>query len=289
MLAPGPGLRLCCRCMVDRMLIALPSPLLYAHRGTPLDLPENTMPGFRRALGLGAGALETDVHLTRDGHVVISHDLDGLRLAGVAQSIRDTTLAEVETWDPGARFTSRTGERFAGRGFRVPTFEELLRETPGVPINVDIKQREPSMVAPLLELLERTHSSDRVLLASFSAATLREVRRRGYPGRTSLGVSEALRLMALPVAVLKRLPLPGTVAQLGTRAMGIDFTRPWIIDKCHALGLRIEYWTVNDPREASRLWKMGADAVMTDDPEALIPALGALSEAAGTNPGPHRG
>src|SRR6185369_11685771 len=110
------------------MLVTLPSPLLYAHRGTPLDLPENTLPGFRRALALGAGALETDVHLTRDGHVVISHDPHGLRLAGVDAEIRASTLEQVRRWDIGTRFVSRSGERFAGRGFQVPLLEELLAE-----------------------------------------------------------------------------------------------------------------------------------------------------------------
>lgn len=261
------------------VLIPLASPLLYAHRGTPLDLPENTMPGFRRALELGVGALETDVHMTRDGHVVISHDPDGTRLAGVAAEIRASTLAEVKRWDLGARFVSRAGGPFAGRGFVVPLLEELLAETPGVPINIDVKQREPDMVGPLLALLDRLGASERVLIASFSSATLREVRRRGYPGRTSLGMSEAVRLLTLPRAVLRRFPLPAQVAQISTRFEGppaIDLGRSWVIDKCHALGIRVEYWTVNDPAEALALWRRGADAVMTDDPEALMPAFKSL-------------
>lgn len=268
--------------MLAGVLIPLPSPLLYAHRGTPLDLPENTLPGFRRALELGAGALETDVHLTRDGHVVVSHDPDGRRLAGIDAEIRRSTVAEVKRWDLGARFVSRRGEALSGRGFQVPLLEELLAETPGVPINIDVKQRAPSMVGPLLELLERTGASDRVLIASFSSATLREVRRRGYPGRTSLGMTEAVRLLGLPRPLLRLAPLPAQVAQISTRLEGplaIELGRPWVIDKCHALGIRVEYWTVNDPAQAIALWKMGADGVMTDDPEALVPALRALQSA----------
>ena len=236
------------------------------------------MQGFRRALALGAGALETDVHLTRDGHVVISHDPDGLRLAGVREEIRASTLAQVRRWDLGARFVARSGERFAGRGFGVPLLEELLAETPGLAINIDVKQREPSMVGPLLQLLERTGTAERVLIASFSSATLRDVRRRGYPGRTSLGMSEALRLLT-PLAALRRFPLPAPVAQLATRSLGIDLARPWMIDKCHALGMRVEYWTVNDPAQACALWRMGADGVMTDDVEALAPALRTLTSS----------
>src|SRR5688572_26510626 len=86
---------------------------LYAHRGASAELPENTMAAFRRALELGADALETDVHMTRDGHVMVSHDPDGRRRAGIAATIRGSTLEEVRGWD-------------MGDGHRMPTLEEAL-------------------------------------------------------------------------------------------------------------------------------------------------------------------
>src|SRR5579872_3898446 len=118
------------------------APLLFAHRGASRELPENTLPAFRRALEVGATALETDVHMTRDGHLVLSHDPTGARMAGVARAIRDATLAEVRGWDAGVGFVDEEGRRpFAGRGFRFATLEELLEEWAGVPVNVDAKQR----------------------------------------------------------------------------------------------------------------------------------------------------
>ncbi|HSO33672.1 MAG TPA: glycerophosphodiester phosphodiesterase family protein, partial [Labilithrix sp.] len=60
------------------------SPMLYAHRGASRELPENTLEAFRLALELGADALETDAHMTRDGRIVLSHDPAGLRMAGVS-------------------------------------------------------------------------------------------------------------------------------------------------------------------------------------------------------------
>jgi glycerophosphoryl diester phosphodiesterase len=120
--------------------------VLYAHRGAPTELPENTLPSFRRAL-VGATAIETDVHLTRDGHVVISHDPDGRRNAGVARAIRDATLAEVRMWDVGRAFRAAHPDA-PPQSFTMPTLAEVLDELPGVPLNVDIKRTTPGRPAP---------------------------------------------------------------------------------------------------------------------------------------------
>ena len=104
---------------------------LYAHRGASGELPENTMAAFGRALDYDIDALESDVHMTRDGHVVISHDPDGARCCGVAREIRASTLAEVQSWDAGWGFTAPDGGRpFVGEGHRIPTLEEVLQGFP---------------------------------------------------------------------------------------------------------------------------------------------------------------
>src|SRR5256885_7560810 len=71
---------------------------VYAHRGASRELPENTMPAFRRALELGADALETDLHATADGVLVTSHDPDGARVFGVARRIADCRWRDVREW-----------------------------------------------------------------------------------------------------------------------------------------------------------------------------------------------
>ena len=126
---------------------------LYAHRGAAVELPENTVAAFERAIELGADAIETDAHLTRDGHVVLSHDESGLRMCGVDVAIAAATLEEVRAWDAGARFGGHGGQ--AGKAHRVPTLEEALRALPGVPFNVDAKSRHSEMVPRLLEVIAR--------------------------------------------------------------------------------------------------------------------------------------
>src|SRR5262249_3915363 len=88
-------------------------PRLYAHRGAAAELPENTLPAFARALELSADAIETDAHLTKDGHIVLSHDATGERMCGKPIAIARATLAEVREWDAGATFRDRS---FSGKG-----------------------------------------------------------------------------------------------------------------------------------------------------------------------------
>jgi glycerophosphoryl diester phosphodiesterase len=238
---------------------------LYAHRGAAAELPENTLPAFRRAMERGATAIETDAHLTKDGHVVLSHDATGKRAAGVPSRIADSTLEEVRTWNVAGGHPG---------SFTMPTLEEALAHLPGVPLNVDCKPGGREAATALVRVARRMKAQERVLIASFRSSTLRCVRRLGYEGKTSLGQSEILRLALTPLPVLRALPLRGHAAQVPTRALGLRFDTRRFVDRCHALGLVVHYWTIDDPVEARRLVALGADGIMTDDPRLLAPALG---------------
>jgi glycerophosphoryl diester phosphodiesterase len=250
----------------------VPPLLLYAHRGATAEQPENTMPAFRRALEIaGVDALEMDVHMTRDGVPVVSHDPGAERMSGVRAAWKDVDLAEARTFDLGARFVDKDGVRFAGRGIAIPTFEEVLVELPGVRINVDIKQREPSMVRAMLALIRRLRAEERVTLASFHVSTLLGVRRRGYGGDTALSRAEVMLLYGAPRALWRRLPFLGAAAQIPERAGPITLATRDFIAKCHGVGLRVDFWTVDDPARADALLDLGADGIMTDDPAAIAP------------------
>ena len=246
--------------------------VLYAHRGASAELPENTLPAFHRALERGATALETDAHLTRDGHVVLAHDEDGVRCAGIPVPIRQATLAEVRAWDMGHTFRAGHPDTPADR-FTIPTLDELLAELPGVPVNVDIKNHDAHAARAVVEVVRRRHAEDRVTLASFDAGTLRAVRRLGYAGATSLGASEAARLALLPAAALRLFPLAGMAAQLPLRAGPVRLDTPAFVAKVRALGLLLHYWTIDDPAEALRLQALGPDGIMTNDPARIAPVL----------------
>lgn len=246
------------------------SPVVYAHRGAAYELPENTVEAFALALELGADAIETDAHMTRDGRIVLSHDPAGERMAGAARAIRDATLAEVQSWDVGARFVAR-GPDARGpspRPYRMPLFEEVLARFPDVAFNVDAKQEEPDMIPALLRVIRAAGAEERVRVASFSTRNLRRARALGCR-HTGLSARELAPLVLSPLAIARRLAVPGEAAQVPLRASGVTFASPRTIDRLHALGLRVDFWTVDDPEEAARLFAMGADGVMTDDPRRV--------------------
>jgi glycerophosphoryl diester phosphodiesterase len=247
---------------------------IYAHRGAPAEFPENTMVSFRRAVELGADALELDVHTTRDGEVVVSHDPDAMRMGGVPARWLELDLAEARRIDLGGGYRDAAGERpFAGRGICVPTFEEVLVEFPRTRLNVDLKQARPPLVAPVLELLRRLRAEERVTLASFRTRTMLEVRRRGYGGDTALAQKEVALLLACPRRAWRALPLTGRAVQVPVSAGRLRLDRPAFIAKCHELGMRVDYWTIDDPAVARELIARGADGIMTDDPARMIAAL----------------
>ena len=94
---------------------------MYAHRGASLERAENTLEAFELAVELGADAIETDAHVTRDGRVVLAHDPTGERTAGDRRAIADLTLSEVRAWNVGAGFVDRDGgQPYRSRPARIP-------------------------------------------------------------------------------------------------------------------------------------------------------------------------
>jgi len=247
--------------------------IVYAHRGAAAERPENTLPAFRRALEFGADALETDVHLTADREVVAAHDEDGARMTGVARRLRSATLAEIQSWDAGYGFVDALGGRpFQGQGYRIPSLNELLRELPDVRFNVDLKSREPALVERFIEVVREHQAEDRVIAASFFHSTLASLHRAGWRGERSLSRWQFLYWGLLPSWLQQGRPR-ATRAQIPTRAGPLSFATPRTLEKLRKLGLRVDYWTINDPDEARLLVALGADGIMTDDPAVIVPVV----------------
>ncbi|MCW5804626.1 MAG: glycerophosphodiester phosphodiesterase [Deltaproteobacteria bacterium] len=247
---------------------------LYAHRGASAERPENTMVAFERAVELGVDALELDVHVTRDDRLVVAHDPTAFRMTGAALAWADLDLAQAQRLDAGWGFVAADGSRpFAGKGVRAPAFEEVLEAFPGVALNVDLKGERA--VGLMLALLREHRAEDRVTLASFATSTMVRVRRGGFGGATSLSQTEVASLLALPALLWRQLPFTGNAAQVPTHQGPIRFDRPAFIAKCHSLGLRVDFWTIDDVADAARLLALGADGIMTNDPAAMRPLFAA--------------
>src|SRR5829696_1219381 len=132
-------------------------PVNLAHRGASALAPENTLEAFRMAVEAGAGGLELDVHLTRDGYVVVIHDPTLDRTTGGTGAVAVMTLDELSETDAGYNFSPDHENTFPyrGLGLRIPTLAEVLREVPGVAVNIDMKADNPAIEAAVLEVLRQ--------------------------------------------------------------------------------------------------------------------------------------
>jgi glycerophosphoryl diester phosphodiesterase len=259
---------------------------LYAHRGASAERPENTMPAFERAVEIGVDALELDVHLTRDDQLIVAHDETAARTCGAHRAWADLDLADAQRLDAGWGFVAADGTRpFTGQAIAVPTLAAVLDAFPDMRINVDIKGARA--VEIVLALIRAKRAEDRVALASFQLRTLVQIRRCGYGGETGLSQGEVATLFAMPAMLWRQLPFTGTAAQVPVAVGRLRFDRAAFIAKCHSIGLRVDFWTIDDRAEAARLLELGADGIMTNDPAALRSVFApapASAAAAGRSP-----
>jgi len=255
-----------------------PGPWLLAHRGGSLLAPENTFVAFDRARELAADAIETDVHLTRDGVVVVFHDDETGRLTGELGTIEERTLAEVHHLDPAFSFTADGGRSFPyrGLGVKVPTLEEALRRYPGMRFSVDAKSEDAALAEALVRTVKAAGAVERVCLGSFADA-------------------QAERIGALLPEVARHLPreaatchvmaarsgqpsegCPGgyDVASLPQRIEGFPVVARDVVEHFHRLGIPVHVWTVDDPAEMRELLALGVDGIVTDRPDVLAGVLG---------------
>ncbi|MFJ1748658.1 glycerophosphodiester phosphodiesterase [Streptomyces sp. NPDC088116] len=231
------------------------TPIPFAHRGGTADGLENTAAAFRRAAGLGYRYFETDVHATADGRLVAFHDPTLDRVTDTRGRIADLTWAEV-------------GRARVAGSEPLPLFEELLEEFPEARWNVDIKAA-PAL-APLIDLIRRTDSWDRVCVGSFSEARVAAAERLAGPRlATSYGVRGVLGLRLRSYGIPAPVRRGAVCAQVPETQNGIRVVDERFVRMAHARGLQVHVWTVNDPQRMEALLDLGVDGIMTDQLETL--------------------
>jgi glycerophosphoryl diester phosphodiesterase len=240
---------------------------LYAHRGSSARLPENTLEAFEQALDDGADALELDVHCSADGHVVVAHDPGGGRTAERNALIRDSSLHELRDWDVGSGFDPNSGAKHA-----MPTLSEVLDRFGEVPMSIDLKPDDREAAARLMQVLAEHDAEHRVIVGSFHDRLVYAMRRNGYPGPTALARGEIAALRLLPPVLSRRLAR-GQAAMIPRRGAGFRLDRRGFIRRCRRLGLRVDYWVVNEPGAARLLLERGATGIITDDPRRIVPVM----------------
>ena len=257
----------------ERRAALRPWPSNFAHRGASAQAPENTLEAFRLAVEAGAGGLELDVRMTRDGEVVVIHDATVDRVTDGSGAVAGMTLEEVRRLDAGYSFSPDGGQTFPyrGRGVRIPTLAEVYEEFPETCVNADIKEVQPGAEEAVLRVIQDAGAEERTLVASTDHAVLRRFRKVSG-GLISTGASrrEIAAFYALSRLHLEALLDPAYEAlQVPVEHRGIELVTPRSVRAAHSRGVRVDVWTINDAAEMRRLLDLGVDVIMTDYPEVL--------------------
>ncbi len=239
-------------------------PQIFGHRGARRAAPENTIPAFQVALDMGVDGIELDIHVSRDGQLVVIHDFTLERTTNGSGAVNDYTAAELAALDAGSHFSPD----YANVG--VPTLDQVFDLVgDACRINVEIKSMEMEggpAVEPLAEMIRARNLYDQVIVSSFNPLAL--VKMRWVDPTVRLGLLYEVRLpphlhyawftsILDPEAIHPQSPLIN------------EGELQW----AHARGLEVNVWTVNVIEEARRLVALGVDGLITDIPDILIGAL----------------
>jgi glycerophosphoryl diester phosphodiesterase len=286
---------------------------LQGHRGARGLAPENTLAAFRTAIALGVTTLETDLAVTSDGVLVISHDpalnpdlvrdADGKWLASPGPAIRTLSAADLAKYDigrtnPESRYGKQFPEQKPADGERFPTLAQVFAlGGPGMRFNIEIKTdpTKPDLtLAPepfaalVVKAIREAKVGERTTIQSFDWRGLLAARRLAPDIATaclsieSNNMDTVGRAGGKPSPWLGGLDLQahgGSVPRLANAAGCAVWSPFWRnvtvenIKEAQALGLKVIPWTVNDPAEMARIIALGVDGLITDYPNRAKAAL----------------
>lgn len=239
---------------------------IFAHRGASAYAPENTLEAFELAVQMGADGVELDIHMTKDGELVVAHDETISRVSDGIGLIHSMTTSELKKH----RF-NRTHPEF--KDATIPTLREvyeLLKPT-GLHINTELKTsriRYEHMEEKCVKLADELGMSGRVLYSSFNPASLKLLK--------LIDPGVKVGLLRTPIGKIndRKLIDPWGLAHL----LGIDAIHPHFSElllyneagKAHAIGMQVNVWTVNDEADMRKCLEAGADMLIGDYPDRMV-------------------
>src|SRR5271156_1860304 len=235
-------------------------PWVIAHRGASGHAPENTRAAFERAVALGAGFIETDLHLTRDARFVAIHDSTLERTTNGKGNVTDLTLAEIRKRDAGMWFD----REFMGQ--RIPTLEEVLEfgAKHDVIFYLELKYEAAwGMHHSLIGALQKSGGAARSIIISSSEPTLTGVRQVDSTAMMGLIFDEASQDYAK------------AGIELGVRQLCPNYSlvTPEMVEQAHRLDLQVATWTVDDATSMRAMIAAKVDGIMTNFPDRLQAVL----------------
>ena len=222
---------------------------IIGHRGARGLEPENTMRSFRKALELKVDHIECDVHLTKDGHIVLIHDHTVDRTTNGTGPVNSFTFEEIRKLD-------------AGKGEKIPTLQELIDLARGkVGLNIELK--DEAAVEKTVRLVEENDIIDQVSLTSGNTETLKRVQ--------ELNNTIAMEhIFGDPPddAIARALSVSAKRISCHIAKLSCEF-----VQEAHKNGLKVIAWPPNTVEEARKAIACGVDFICTDRPDIVTANL----------------
>lgn len=267
--------------------------LVHGHRGSRATRPENTIPAFEYAIQHGADVLELDLAVTKDNVLVVSHfpfitaDYPGERVClgpplPPHTAIHTLTLAQVEQYDCGSKTLAAFPKQVAVPGTHIPTFEQVLDlapqgtfdfnvETKIFPNHPELSPGPEQFVQMIDEAVKRHHLQSRVILQSFDFRTLRAMKTLDPAIRRSalFGDPKYDGMMGITDPDKGFVSL-GRKSEATILSPSFELVTPDNVAAAHSAGLQVMPYTVDKPEDWQKMADAHVDAIITDDPEALL-------------------
>jgi glycerophosphoryl diester phosphodiesterase len=251
-----------------------PRPRAMAHRGASASYPENTIAAFDAAVRVGVPYIELDLHMTRDGELVVIHDGNLRRTCGISAAVKELTLSQILEADAGYNFSpDGVSLPFRGKGVRIPRLDEVLTTFERTFFVLEIKQDTPSLTRQLLETIRRARALRRVMIACEHQQPLAEVRslEPGLPA--SFSGFEVAQFFGFLEESSRNYEPPGAAIQIPPVLGEKRLLTPRAIEAAHRIGVEVHAWTINEESEMRELLASGVDGIITDYPSRLLGLL----------------
>lgn len=225
--------------------------LLIAHRGASKLAPENTLKAFEKAIELGADYVEFDVHISKDGEIVIMHDSTVDRTTGGKGTIEEMTLKELKDLD-------------CGEGEKIPTLQDLI-ELAKDKIGLQLEIKAKGMAEKIVHLVREAGLIESIIISSFDHDELLEIKR----------IEPSIKLASLILGVKKKSSIKEAIDNGFHAIHPMDkFASSKFIASAHEHGIKVNVWTVDSKSKMRKLIEKGVDGIITNDVEAAREVLG---------------
>ena len=239
-------------------------PLIIAHRGASRLAPQNTVAAFEEALKLGADGIETDVHLTKDGLIVLCHNYEVDETSLGSGNISDLTFDEIRKLDFGSKFSSKF------KGEKIPTIEEFLdcvKNMKKIIIEIKTPKADNAIAEKTVEAVRDFGLLSKTVFSCFCVDILKQCKKADKNAKTAMLFDMRTECAAEILEDPKEFCYKNGIDELHPI---VFFISDEFVKKCVKCSIDTFFWTINDPSSRDALDMLGVTGIITDIPEKFV-------------------